>query len=194
MHVLQCHGDADPLVPFVFGHQTAEKMKTLINPSNVTFKSYRGLIHSACPEVGRFGQKPSAARSLHHHCALGGWHRLCCHTGNGGREEIHREAPPSHQRRIDCRGDAQRRRELPGLDWGEASWSRGTTDLLDDPTKLPLAEPDWTGASARERHVTMLHPDLEPRTVVSVTVKVTLVDCKSCLRINKHFPVGKVLE
>lgn len=51
MHVLQCHGDADPLVPFVFGHQTAEKMKTLVNPSNVTFKSYRGLIHSACPEV-----------------------------------------------------------------------------------------------------------------------------------------------
>lgn len=50
MHVLQCHGDADPLVPFVFGHQTAEKMKTLINPSNVTFKSYRGLVHSACPE------------------------------------------------------------------------------------------------------------------------------------------------
>lgn len=107
MHVLQCHGDADPLVPFVFGHQTAEKMKTLINPSNVTFKSYRGLVHSACPEVGRFGQKPSAAR-LHHRCALGGWHRLCCHTGNGGREEIHREAPSSHQRRIDCRGAAQR--------------------------------------------------------------------------------------
>ncbi|XP_059183217.1 acyl-protein thioesterase 1 isoform X1 [Centropristis striata] len=51
MHVLQCHGDADPLVPFVFGSQTAEKMKTLINPANVTFKSYRGLPHSACPEV-----------------------------------------------------------------------------------------------------------------------------------------------
>uniref|UniRef100_A0A3B4YIY6 Acyl-protein thioesterase 1 n=1 Tax=Seriola lalandi dorsalis TaxID=1841481 RepID=A0A3B4YIY6_SERLL len=50
MHVLQCHGDADPLVPFVFGSQTAEKMKSLINPANVTFKSYRGLPHSSCPE------------------------------------------------------------------------------------------------------------------------------------------------
>ncbi|XP_029384725.1 acyl-protein thioesterase 1 isoform X3 [Echeneis naucrates] len=50
MHVLQCHGDADPLVPFVFGSETAEKMKSLINPANITFKSYRGLPHSACPE------------------------------------------------------------------------------------------------------------------------------------------------
>lgn len=51
MHVLQCHGDADPLVPYAFGIQTAEKMKGLINPANITFKSYRGLPHSACPEV-----------------------------------------------------------------------------------------------------------------------------------------------
>ena len=51
IHVLQCHGDADPLVPFMFGSQTAEKMKSLINPANITFKSYRGLPHSACPEV-----------------------------------------------------------------------------------------------------------------------------------------------
>uniref|UniRef100_A0A3Q3NAC8 Acyl-protein thioesterase 1 n=1 Tax=Labrus bergylta TaxID=56723 RepID=A0A3Q3NAC8_9LABR len=61
MHVLQCHGDADPLVPFIFGSQTAEKMKSLINPANITFKSYRGLPHSACPEemvdVKRFIEK-----------------------------------------------------------------------------------------------------------------------------------------
>lgn len=61
MHVLQCHGDADPLVPFLFGSQTAEKMKSLINPANVTFKSYRGLPHSACPEemvdIKRFIEK-----------------------------------------------------------------------------------------------------------------------------------------
>ncbi|XP_053715610.1 acyl-protein thioesterase 1-like [Synchiropus splendidus] len=50
MHVLQCHGDADPLVPFAFGSSTAEMMKTLISPSNYTFKSYRGLPHSTCPE------------------------------------------------------------------------------------------------------------------------------------------------
>uniref|UniRef100_A0A3Q0SHA9 Acyl-protein thioesterase 1 n=1 Tax=Amphilophus citrinellus TaxID=61819 RepID=A0A3Q0SHA9_AMPCI len=61
MHVLQCHGDSDPLVPFIFGSQTAEKMKTLINPANITFKSYRGLPHSACPEemvdIKRFIEK-----------------------------------------------------------------------------------------------------------------------------------------
>ncbi|XP_015231140.1 PREDICTED: acyl-protein thioesterase 1 [Cyprinodon variegatus] len=50
MHVLQCHGEADNLVPFMFGVQTAEKMKSLINPSNITFKSYRGLPHSVRPE------------------------------------------------------------------------------------------------------------------------------------------------
>uniref|UniRef100_A0A3Q3W901 Acyl-protein thioesterase 1 n=1 Tax=Mola mola TaxID=94237 RepID=A0A3Q3W901_MOLML len=61
MHVLQCHGDADPLVPFTFGTQTAEKMKSLVNPSNIAFKSYNGLPHSACPEemvdVKRFIEK-----------------------------------------------------------------------------------------------------------------------------------------
>lgn len=149
MHVLQCHGDADPLVPFIFGHQTAEKMKTLVNPSNVTFKSYRGLIHSACPEVSVGGEVCSSLTPPLH---PGSWRRFCCHTGNGGREEIHRKSPSSHQRRIDWRGAAQRRRQLPGLDWDEVPWSRGTTDLLDDPTKLLLTESDWTGASARERH------------------------------------------
>lgn len=53
--MLQCHGDADPMVPFVFGTQTAEKMKSLINPSNISFKTYRGLSHSACPEVSVVG-------------------------------------------------------------------------------------------------------------------------------------------
>ncbi|XP_058495069.1 acyl-protein thioesterase 1 [Solea solea] len=50
MHVLQCHGDADPLVNQAFGKMTADKMKTLINDTNVTFKSYQGLSHSSCPE------------------------------------------------------------------------------------------------------------------------------------------------
>uniref|UniRef100_UPI003AAFCD56 acyl-protein thioesterase 1 isoform X3 n=1 Tax=Centroberyx gerrardi TaxID=166262 RepID=UPI003AAFCD56 len=61
MHVLQCHGDADPLVPFIFGSQTAEMVKSLINPANITFKTYRGLPHSACPEemvdIKRFIEK-----------------------------------------------------------------------------------------------------------------------------------------
>ncbi|KAG7524485.1 acyl-protein thioesterase 1 [Solea senegalensis] len=50
MHVLQCHGDADPLVNQAFGKMTATMMKTLINDTNVTFKSYQGLSHSSCPE------------------------------------------------------------------------------------------------------------------------------------------------
>uniref|UniRef100_A0A8C7FSK5 Acyl-protein thioesterase 1 n=1 Tax=Oncorhynchus kisutch TaxID=8019 RepID=A0A8C7FSK5_ONCKI len=38
MHVLQCHGEADPLVP------------TLCNLSNITYNTYPRMPHSACPE------------------------------------------------------------------------------------------------------------------------------------------------
>ncbi|XP_061121953.1 acyl-protein thioesterase 1-like isoform X2 [Syngnathus typhle] len=59
--VLQCHGDADPLVPFSFGSRTAEKLKSLLGPDNVIFKTYPGLSHSACPEemvdIKRFIEK-----------------------------------------------------------------------------------------------------------------------------------------
>lgn len=50
IHFLQCHGEADPLVPLVFGSLTVEKLKSLVNPSNVTFKTYPRMPHSACPE------------------------------------------------------------------------------------------------------------------------------------------------
>ncbi|XP_019735464.1 acyl-protein thioesterase 1 isoform X2 [Hippocampus comes] len=49
--VLQCHGEADPLVPFSFGSRTAEKLRSLLGPEKVLFKAYPGLPHSACPEV-----------------------------------------------------------------------------------------------------------------------------------------------
>ncbi|CAL8293647.1 unnamed protein product [Lota lota] len=59
--LLQCHGDADGIVPVHFGRQSVEKMKSLINPANITFKTYRGLAHDACPEemveVKRFIEK-----------------------------------------------------------------------------------------------------------------------------------------
>ncbi|XP_077480033.1 acyl-protein thioesterase 1 isoform X2 [Stigmatopora argus] len=65
--VLQCHGDADPLVPFSFGSRTAEKLKTLLDPHHLTFKSYSGLQHSACPEemvdIKRFIEKQLPAVS-----------------------------------------------------------------------------------------------------------------------------------
>lgn len=54
--ILQCHGDADPLVPLMFGSLTAEKLKTLVNPANVTFKVYEGMMHSSCPQVNVWKQ------------------------------------------------------------------------------------------------------------------------------------------
>ncbi|XP_065117863.1 acyl-protein thioesterase 1 isoform X1 [Paramisgurnus dabryanus] len=48
--VLQCHGEADPLVPLIFGRLSVEKLKTMLNPSNITFKSYASMPHSSCPE------------------------------------------------------------------------------------------------------------------------------------------------
>lgn len=48
--VLQCHGDADPLVPSIFGCVTVEKLKSMLNPTSITFKIYPGMAHSACPE------------------------------------------------------------------------------------------------------------------------------------------------
>lgn len=39
--VLQCHGDCDPLVPLMFGSLTVERLKALVNPANVTFKSMK---------------------------------------------------------------------------------------------------------------------------------------------------------
>ncbi|KAM9198397.1 acyl-protein thioesterase 1 isoform 2-T2 [Dugong dugon] len=46
----QCHGDFDPLVPLMFGSLTVEKLKTLVNPANVTFKTYEGMMHSSCQQ------------------------------------------------------------------------------------------------------------------------------------------------
>uniref|UniRef100_A0A673JKG0 Acyl-protein thioesterase 1 n=1 Tax=Sinocyclocheilus rhinocerous TaxID=307959 RepID=A0A673JKG0_9TELE len=48
--VLQCHGEADPLVPLIFGRLTVEKLKVMLNPSNITFKTYSRMPHCACPE------------------------------------------------------------------------------------------------------------------------------------------------
>ncbi|XP_018422794.1 PREDICTED: acyl-protein thioesterase 1 isoform X4 [Nanorana parkeri] len=46
--VLQCHGESDPLVPLMFGSLTSEKLKSIINPANINFKTYAGLAHSSC--------------------------------------------------------------------------------------------------------------------------------------------------
>ena len=49
--ILQCHGVLDPLVPLMFGSLTVERLKTLVNPANVTFKTYEGMMHSSCQQV-----------------------------------------------------------------------------------------------------------------------------------------------
>ncbi|XP_006900592.1 PREDICTED: acyl-protein thioesterase 1 isoform X3 [Elephantulus edwardii] len=50
LSILQCHGDCDPLVPLMFGSLTVERLKTLVNPANVTFKTYGGMMHSSCQQ------------------------------------------------------------------------------------------------------------------------------------------------
>ncbi|XP_044522215.1 acyl-protein thioesterase 1 isoform X2 [Gracilinanus agilis] len=44
----QCHGDSDPLVPHMFGSLTVEKLKLLVNPCNVSFSTYEGMMHGSC--------------------------------------------------------------------------------------------------------------------------------------------------
>lgn len=51
--VLQCHGDMDPLVPLVFGRLTVEKLKSLMSPEKISFKTYHGMAHSSCPQEMR---------------------------------------------------------------------------------------------------------------------------------------------
>ncbi|EGW09775.1 Transcription elongation factor A protein 1 [Cricetulus griseus] len=60
--ILQCHGDCDPLVPLLSGSLTVEKLKSLVNPSNVTFKVYEGMMHSSCQQSTRIGMSVNAIR------------------------------------------------------------------------------------------------------------------------------------
>ncbi|XP_019290789.1 acyl-protein thioesterase 1 isoform X1 [Panthera pardus] len=48
--ILQCHGDCDSLVPLMIASLTSEKLKMLVNPANVTFKTYQGMMHSSCQQ------------------------------------------------------------------------------------------------------------------------------------------------
>ncbi|XP_037678670.1 acyl-protein thioesterase 1-like, partial [Choloepus didactylus] len=47
MSILQCRGNWDSLVPLIFGSLTAEKLKALVNPANVSFETYGSLMHSS---------------------------------------------------------------------------------------------------------------------------------------------------
>ncbi|XP_072561903.1 acyl-protein thioesterase 2 [Paramormyrops kingsleyae] len=48
--ILQCHGELDPMIPIVFGAQTAEKLKTIVSQQKVTFRTFPGLPHSSSPQ------------------------------------------------------------------------------------------------------------------------------------------------
>lgn len=52
--ILQCHGEMDPMIPVRFGALTAEKLKSVVTPTKVQFKTYPGVMHSSCPQVSAF--------------------------------------------------------------------------------------------------------------------------------------------
>ncbi|XP_039978718.1 acyl-protein thioesterase 2 isoform X2 [Xiphias gladius] len=45
--ILQCHGEMDAMIPLHFGAMTAEKLKSIVNPQMISFKTYPGLSHSS---------------------------------------------------------------------------------------------------------------------------------------------------
>ncbi|XP_029370426.1 acyl-protein thioesterase 2 [Echeneis naucrates] len=45
--ILQCHGEMDMVIPVQYGAMTAEKLKSIVNPQMITFKTYPGLPHSS---------------------------------------------------------------------------------------------------------------------------------------------------
>uniref|UniRef100_A0A803SYT0 palmitoyl-protein hydrolase n=1 Tax=Anolis carolinensis TaxID=28377 RepID=A0A803SYT0_ANOCA len=48
--ILQCHGEMDPMIPVRFGALTSEKLKCMVNPSKIQFRTYPGVMHSSCPQ------------------------------------------------------------------------------------------------------------------------------------------------
>ncbi|XP_028675817.1 acyl-protein thioesterase 2 [Erpetoichthys calabaricus] len=48
--ILQCHGEMDPMIPVQIGALTSEKLKSIVNPQRVIFKTYPGMMHSSCPQ------------------------------------------------------------------------------------------------------------------------------------------------
>ncbi|XP_054251336.1 acyl-protein thioesterase 2 isoform X3 [Indicator indicator] len=48
--ILQCHGEMDPMIPVRFGALTAEKLRSVVTPNKVQFKTYPGVMHSSCPQ------------------------------------------------------------------------------------------------------------------------------------------------
>lgn len=58
---LQCHENHNPLVS-LFGSVTAQRLKTLANPTNIMFQTYEGITRSSCQQemmdIKEFTDKP----------------------------------------------------------------------------------------------------------------------------------------
>ena len=50
------------MVPVRFGALTAEKLRSVVTPARVQFKTYPGVMHSSCPQVSEQGLLPLPAR------------------------------------------------------------------------------------------------------------------------------------
>lgn len=44
------------MIPVRFGALTAEKLKSVVTPAKVQFKTYPGVMHSSCPQVSARGR------------------------------------------------------------------------------------------------------------------------------------------
>lgn len=49
------------MVPVRFGALTAEKLRSVVTPARVQFKTYPGVMHSSCPQVSVEGLLPFPA-------------------------------------------------------------------------------------------------------------------------------------
>lgn len=48
--ILQCHGEADPMIPLQYGSLTAGKLKHIVSPHMITFKTFPKLTHCSSSE------------------------------------------------------------------------------------------------------------------------------------------------
>ncbi|XP_021570197.1 acyl-protein thioesterase 2 isoform X4 [Carlito syrichta] len=69
--ILQCHGELDPMVPVRFGALTAEKLRSVVTPARVQFKTYPGVTHSSCPQVN--GSREGISREAAASCLTSRW-------------------------------------------------------------------------------------------------------------------------
>lgn len=52
------------MVPVRFGALTAEKLRSVVTPARVQFKTYPGVMHSSCPQVSGDGRPLCSPSSL----------------------------------------------------------------------------------------------------------------------------------